>query len=126
MITRFGDNPNHIYVGSQYYPCIFIFERSGDNINIIDKFKLNADGKDGGAPRHLLKDRQGNLWIATDKNLLFRDSTGTILYAIDGMRDIQSMVMDGNGDIWVASLSKGIIRLSLSEGNGQIKATDAP
>lgn len=126
VITRFGDNPRHIYVGSQHYPCVFIFERNGDNINIIDKFKLNADGKDGGAPRHLLKDKQGNLWIATDKNLLLKTPDDSIRYAIEGMRDIQSMVMDGNGDIWVGSLSKGIMKLSRTNESGRLKINQVP
>lgn len=126
VITQFKDNPNYIYVGSQHYPCIFIFERRGDNINIIDKIKLNADGKDGGAPRHITKDSKGNLWIATDKNLLLQTSHDSIVYVIEGMRDIQSMIMDREGAIWVASLSKGIIKLSLSSASGQIKVNRQP
>lgn len=126
VINQFNDNPNYIYVGSQHYPCIFIFERRGDNINIIDKIKLNADGKDGGAPRHIRKDSKGNLWIATDKNLLLQTSHGSIVYVIEGMRDIQSMIMDREGAIWVASLSKGIIKLSLSSASRQIKVNRLP
>lgn len=124
VITEFADEPGRIYVGPEHYPMIYIFDRR-DGIHIAEQIMLNPDGFDGGSPRHIVKDKRGNLWIATDKHVLLRGADGRIVNAIDGLRDVQSMLPDENGNVWIASPSKGIFKLNVSAntGNAGIRAT---
>lgn len=112
VITNFSDNPANIYVGAMHYPCIYLIHADGINSRMVDNYPLAGYGKDSGSPRVITKDHSDNLWIATDKHLLVRASdNGEIIYAINGLRDVQSMQTDNDGYIWIASPASGVIRL---------------
>ncbi|HEX4480015.1 MAG TPA: two-component regulator propeller domain-containing protein [Rudaea sp.] len=65
--------------------------------------------------RDLLEDRDGNIWIATDANGVFRTwqhvLSGTT--SEQGLSDIgtQTLFEDSGGNLWIGTLGRGLIRL---------------
>lgn len=113
------ENDDILYLCPQYYPSIYMVKRDGTDIKMVGRIHFDNVG-DGGAPRHLAKDSHGNLWIATDKQLLLRTKEGT-LRSVNELPDIQALVVDKSDGLWYTSLSQGINRVELCEYEGNIK-----
>ncbi len=72
-----------------------------------------ADGLPGDRIRHVLEDREGNIWLAIDRGGLvrLRDSRFKV-FAADGLRTpaAASVAEDRGGSIWMGSLGGGLQR----------------
>jgi signal transduction histidine kinase/ligand-binding sensor domain-containing protein len=65
--------------------------------------------------RDVLEDRDGNLWIATDANGVFRtwQNLSSVTASEQGLSDLglQSLYEDRAGNLWIGTLGRGLIRL---------------
>lgn len=71
--------------------------------------------------RAVVVDGVGSKWLATDRGVVVRSSTGTILALYDRTNsplpsdDVRSLAIAGNGDVWMATWGGGVAVLSPSD-----------
>lgn len=82
---------------------------------------LNADmtfpGSTGGLPSNgvyaLMEDRDGNVWVGTDKGLARIDPSWNLdVHPATTHLRIRSLTQDDSGEIWVGTFGSGVIRIS--------------
>lgn len=105
------DVDDNIWIGSSYEPTINVFKKIADNMVLQEKIDLRTWSSNSGVPLFFLKDRAGNIWVATATGVLVRRADDKQFRAINGIQDqIVSISEDRAGDIWVATKGKGIFQ----------------
>lgn len=114
-IVSLGQYSSDFYLMPEFNTFVY-HVRTDSEGNIIDVSAIIL-GEDGGAPRLLAKDNSGRMWIATDRWLILRTENGQLLRMMDQPVDFTSMVVDNRNNLFIASESKGIIRVELKQSN---------
>lgn len=110
-IVSFENNNHDFYLLPEFDTIIYHLNCNATG-DIIDVSCISL-GKDGGAPRLLAKDSHNRMWIATDKWLILRTESGKIIRMTNQPADFSSMAVDKQDNLFIASESKGIIRVEL-------------
>lgn len=61
--------------------------------------------------RHIFEDSQGDLWIASSRNGVYRYSNGKLTHLETTFSSASSIMEDAEGDIWVATDGNGVVQL---------------
>lgn len=125
LIKAFDNNPSYLYLAPKYFPYLYVVQMDGSNLRLVKRIHLENVG-DAGAPRQIAMDSDGNIYIATDKQLLSLRADGSMHQIDKNISDVQSLYVDSDGRLWVASLTKGIIVYYVTQNNNHIRVSANP
>ena len=93
----FVDRTQTLWVGTENAGLYHIHDGGADHYD-------SADGLSGNNIAHIYEDREGNLWVVTDKGLdLFRDTSVVNFSSSEGMggSEFNSVLALTNGSVWI-------------------------
>ena len=122
IIKPFDNNPSYLYIAPKYYPYIYIVRMMDSDLKLVKRIPLENVG-DAGAPRQIAMDSDGNTYIATDKQLLSLRTDGSVHSIDKNMSDVQSLFVDKGGQIWAASLTKGVVVYDVKQNDDKINVS---
>ena len=115
--TVFVDRQGALWIGTQSSGLYRVHDGHADHYD-------RSDGLSGNEINSIHEDREGNLWVATDRGLdMFRDTPVVTYSTIEGLAatDLHSVLPLRDGTVWVGS-EEG---LSVIDGKG-IRAIEPP
>jgi ligand-binding sensor domain-containing protein len=113
-----------LYAGAFLCNGLFVLNEKEGLWSLIREEKPN-NGQPLNLINHLIKDRQGVLWMTTNKGLMFldRNLNKLVLYMPKSgsrlmMKDLLASCLyeDPSGNLWVGTRSEGVIRIDPSRG----------
>ncbi|MDL2241539.1 response regulator [Bacteroidales bacterium OttesenSCG-928-L03] len=112
-------NPGQVWVGSEYYPVIYILKKEKDILSIGKEYDLSRYTKNPGNPRKFHEDKRGNVWIVTSAGLLFKPfDADTIIPVSFSLGEITDITEDSYGNIWTSSRNYGIFSIPTQRDKG--------
>nr|HPH18118.1 two-component regulator propeller domain-containing protein [Haliscomenobacter sp.] len=118
------DKEGQIWTNSIYGGLYVLNEKT----NTI-KYAKEVQGISSDVVQYLLKDRKGQIWVATAKGLdIINETAGTIKQAsFKGVTDLgfSNLIEDQQGNIWIATNAKGLIMLDQNAGTSTTFTLDS-
>jgi signal transduction histidine kinase/ligand-binding sensor domain-containing protein/CheY-like chemotaxis protein/AraC-like DNA-binding protein len=117
-INHFSLMPDYVWVLPQFNSCAYVMTKSGGMPSIIKTFDFNKIH--GGFPTYFFEDNAHNIWISTTKGLLAKPLGADFQNVNIPLNDISSIAEDSDGNIWLATISKGLFYAKPYMLNGRI------
>lgn len=106
--SAYIDQKNQLWLGSASGKLLII--KGNELIQTLEPESLR-----GGTVKKFLSDRDGTLWIATDKGLFYGDQNGFQTYTeANGLpnNSVTSLFQDREGSLWTSTERGGIVKFS--------------
>jgi signal transduction histidine kinase/ligand-binding sensor domain-containing protein len=113
--TLFVDREGALWIGTESNGLYYVHDGHADHYE-------RADGLSGNHVGSMHEDREGNLWVTTDRGLdMFHDTSVVTYSTIEGLvgSDVKSVLASRDGTVWVGNEEA----LNIIDGNG-IRAID--
>lgn len=106
----FTDN---VWIGLENEPTIYILNRKGESISIVDQIDLTSYQSNPGTPRIFFEDSAKNIWIVTTSGIFIKPYNETDIRHINSsLGSITAITEDKDGSIWISSENSGIYEIS--------------
>lgn len=106
----FTDN---VWVGLENEPTIYILNRKGEGISIVDQIDLTSYQSNPGTPRIFFEDSSKNIWIVTTSGIFIKSYNETDIRHINSsLGSITAITEDKDGSIWISSENSGIYEIT--------------
>jgi signal transduction histidine kinase/ligand-binding sensor domain-containing protein len=115
--TLFVDRQGTLWIGTESNGLYHVHDGHADHYD-------RSDGLSGNGIGSMFEDREGNLWVVTDRGLdMFHDTSVVTYSTIEGLvgPDLNSVLALRDGTVWVGTQEA----LNIIDGNG-IRAIDPP
>jgi signal transduction histidine kinase/ligand-binding sensor domain-containing protein/HPt (histidine-containing phosphotransfer) domain-containing protein len=110
ILSLFEDNQNKIWIGTQ--GGLNLFNKKTNNFKVYKHNTSNKNSLSNDAVNSIVQDRNNSFWIGTDKGLNQFD--GTSFRRFLPQTKILDLIIDNNGNLWIATQSQGLIKFNLS------------
>ncbi len=109
--------PSEVWVCPKYKKEIYIFQSQGGN-PVYQRTENLAPLKTGN-PKMFVEDKTHRVWISTERGIAVRLANGSLRKVKVDIPDISSLTQDKEGNLWVASSSQGLYKLTPAKGGNQ-------
>lgn len=124
FIGKISADPDGVWLAPEYTRMIFVIRKEADGRLALAK-KYDLDAAQGGNPRNIYDDGNGNVWITTNSGLLVRSASDGKLQRIAlEIPDMSDIAADNKGDIWISSQTSGLYKFTPVCAGGQWSATN--
>jgi len=113
----YEDNEKNLWFGT--YDGLNLYIPTSDNFKVFKKNSVNNNSLNSNCITGIVEDKNGKIWVVTDGSCLNRwvpENQSFVRYPFEAQRHGLSVrpsrmaAIDSKGNIWVGSLSPGIIR----------------
>lgn len=112
---------NNVWVGVENEPVIYVLNRQGESISIVDQIDLTLYQSNPGSAYIFFEDSKKNIWIVTTGGIFIKRYNEVQLKHISSsLGPVSAITEDKDGSIWVGSENSGIYEIT-SNGNDNYK-----
>ncbi|PRD48185.1 hybrid sensor histidine kinase/response regulator transcription factor [Sphingobacterium haloxyli] len=103
---------DELWVGGAYETIMHVFRKENGSLALSRTIDLAQYASEIGVPLHLFQDTRKNLWIGTNRGLMYKKSGQEQLHQVDDVNGhIMAICQDVRGSIWVATKDHGIYQI---------------